>query len=165
MSRNYIKRKSKITRCSQNFQISIENLMITFITSQFNYFPLACMFHNRTLYNKINKLHERALRILYDNENYTFQELLQIDNSMTIHHRNLQKSATEMYKAKNNLSPIPMQNIFKEHIDTYDLRNNRCWEVTKVRTVHHGPGTIRYQGPKNREILPKEIKESKTLLE
>ena len=88
-----------------------------------------------------------------------------INNLMTVHHRNLQKLATEMYKAKNNLSPIPMQNIFKEHIDTYDLRNNRCWKVTKVRTVHHGTETIRYREPKTWEILPNEIKESKTRLE
>ena len=134
--------------------------MKTFITSQFNYCPLAWMFHNRTLNNKINKLHERALRLVYDNENLTLQELLQMDNSMSIHHRNLQKLATEMYKAKNNLSPIPVQNIFKEHIDTHDLRNNRCWEVAKVRTVQHGTETIRYR-PKTWEILPKESKESK----
>ena len=80
------------------------------------------MFHNRTLNNKINKLHERALRLVYDNGNLTFQELLQMDNSMTVHHRSLQKLATEMHKVKNNLSPIPLQNIFKEHIDTHDLR-------------------------------------------
>ena len=140
-------------------------LMKTFITSQFNYCPLAWMFHNRTLNNKINKLHERALRLVYDDENYTFQELLEKDNTMTVHHRNIQKLATEMYKVKNNLSPIPIQNIFKEHIDTHDLRNNRCWEVVKVRTVHHGTETIRYRGPKTWEILPNEIKESKSLLE
>ena len=33
-------------------------LMKTFIQSQFNYCPLVWMFHNRTLNNKINKLHE-----------------------------------------------------------------------------------------------------------
>ena len=40
-------------------------IMRTFIESQFNYCPLVWMFHNRTLNNKINKLHERALRIVY----------------------------------------------------------------------------------------------------
>ena len=34
-------------------------IMKTFIQSQFNYCPLVWMFHNRTLSNKINKLHER----------------------------------------------------------------------------------------------------------
>ena len=44
----------------------LKTLMKTFITSQFNYCPLTWMFHNRTLNNKINKLHERALRLVYD---------------------------------------------------------------------------------------------------
>ena len=55
------------------------------------------MFHNRTLHNKINRLHERALRLAYDDDNSSFQELLNLDNSMTVHHRNLHKLATEMW--------------------------------------------------------------------
>ena len=63
------------------------------------------MFHSRTLNNKINKLYERALRITYDDETSTFDELLRIDGTLTIHERNLQKLATLMYKVKNNLCP------------------------------------------------------------
>ena len=65
-------------------------IMKTFITSQFSYAPVTWMFHNRTLNNKINRLHERALRIAYDDDKSTFQELLDSDNSMTIHQRNIQ---------------------------------------------------------------------------
>ena len=43
-------------------------LMKTFIETQFNYCPLMWMFHNRTINNKINRLHERALRIVYKDE-------------------------------------------------------------------------------------------------
>ena len=75
-------------------------IMKTFIESQFNYCPLVWMFHNRTLNNKINRLHERALRIVYQNEELSFQELLDLDCSVTIHQRNLRKLATEMYKIK-----------------------------------------------------------------
>ena len=109
--------------------------MKTFINAQINYCPLTWMFHSRTLHNKINRLHERALRLAYEDDNSSFQELLNLDNSMTVHHRNLQKLATEMYKIKNNLSPIPVQEIFKEHVNLHDLRKNRSWEVTNVRTV------------------------------
>ena len=41
--------------------------MKTFIESQFNYCPLTWMFHSRKLNNRINKLHERALKIVYKN--------------------------------------------------------------------------------------------------
>ena len=70
------------------------------------------MFHSRILNNKIKKLHERALRLVYKNENLTFQDLLELDNSVTVHQKNLQKLSTEMYKAKNNLSPLPLQDLF-----------------------------------------------------
>ena len=64
-------------------------VMKTFILSQFNNCPLNWMFHSRIMNNKINKLHERALRLVYNNNNLTFQELLDLDNAVTIHQRNL----------------------------------------------------------------------------
>ena len=72
-------------------------LMKSFITSQFGYCPLIWMFHSRHLNNKINKIHERALRITYSDQSSTYKELLSKDNSVSIHHRNLQTLATEMF--------------------------------------------------------------------
>ena len=63
--------------------------MKAFITSQFSYCPLIWMFHSRNLNNKINRIHERALRLVYQN-NLSFSELLEIDNSVTVHQNNLQ---------------------------------------------------------------------------
>ena len=73
-------------------------LMKAFIESQFNYCPLTWMFHSRQLNSKINKLHGRALRIVYTNPNFTFQQLLDLDKTHCIQHRHLQKLAVEMYK-------------------------------------------------------------------
>ena len=123
-------------------------IMKTFIQSQFNYCPLVWMFHNRTLNRKINKLHERALRIVYKNEILTFQELLDKDGSVTVHHRNLRKLATEMYKIKNHISPLPMQALFSEKFNSYNLRNKPSWERDNVRTVKYGIETIMNMGRK-----------------
>ena len=101
-------------------------LMKSFITSQFNYCSLSWMFHNRTLNNKINKLHERALRLVYKNDDCTFQELLEIVDSVTIDERNLQRLATEMFKVRNKISPVSIQGLFEEHINYHNLRSNRC---------------------------------------
>ena len=138
-------------------------LMKTFVESQFNYCPLVWMFHNRTINNKINRLHERALRIVYKNENLSFQELLEKDGAVTIHDRNLQRLATEMYKVKNNLSPLPMQELFKDQPCRYDLRHNRSWQIPSVKTVAYGTETIRYRGPKTWELLPSDIKNAQSL--
>ena len=82
------------------------------ITSQFSYCPLVWMFHSRKSNNRINRLHERSLRIVYNDYNSTFEELLMKDNSVSIHHRNLQVFATLLYKIINNQSPELLTNIF-----------------------------------------------------
>ena len=72
--------------------------MKSFVTSQFKYCPLIWMFHSRRLNKKVNSIYERALRITYQDHISTFQELLSKDNSVSMHHRNLQALATEILK-------------------------------------------------------------------
>ena len=73
-------------------------LVNVFFTSQFNYCPLTWMFHCRKLNNKINGLHERCLRLIYSDRNSSYEELLDKDNTVPIHQKNLQKLAIEMFK-------------------------------------------------------------------
>ena len=60
-------------------------LMSSYITSQFNYYPLVCIIYNRTLKKKINKVYERVLRIVYGDYKTSYSELLNIDKSVIIH--------------------------------------------------------------------------------
>ena len=83
--------------------------MKSFITSRFGYCPLVWMFHSRGLNNRINKIHKKALRLVYNDNQLTFSELLDKDNSVTIHGRNLQALATEVYKSINGLSSVIMR--------------------------------------------------------
>ena len=140
-------------------------LMKSFIESQFSYCPLVWMFHSRALNNRINRLHERGLRLVYKDSHHTFGELLRKDNSFTIHHRNLQKLATEMYKIHNNLSPSIMKSIFPERSIPYDLRNKNPFLSNNVSTVYYGTETISFRGPKTWALVPEDIKCSKTLAE
>ena len=63
------------------------------------------MFHNKRLGNKINALHERALRITYGDISSPLNELLEKDNSVSIDLKNLQSLTTELHKMFNNKSP------------------------------------------------------------
>ena len=71
------------------------------------------MIHNKKLNKKINKVHERALRIVYGDHNTSFLELLNKDKSVTIHQRNLQYLLIEIYKVKKRISPTIMSEIFQ----------------------------------------------------
>ena len=67
---------------------------------QFPYCPSAWMFHSGELNDKINRLHERCLRVVYYDTNSlkNYEELLQKDNSVSIHYRNIQVLATEIFR-------------------------------------------------------------------
>ena len=75
--------------------------MKAFITSQFSYCHLIWMFHSRSLNNNIHRIHERALRLVYQN-NLSFSELLDLDNSVTVHQKNLKVLMTEVYKVNHS---------------------------------------------------------------
>ena len=146
-------------------QEKLRVIMKAFIESQFGYCPLVWMFYSRTLNNRINRLHERALRLVYKDTNLTFDELLRKDNSFTIHHRNLQKLATEMYKVYNDLSPTIMKSVFPERVVPFNFRNKNPFITTNINSVFNGSETISFRGPKLWTLVPEEIKNSETLIE
>ena len=107
--------------------------MKAFVMSQFSYCRLVWMCHSRILNNKINKLHERALR-LYDGRQSTLQELRNINKSVSIHHINLQVLATELYKVRHGLTPELMNDVFKKRNVTYNFRKNSTFETRNVKS-------------------------------
>ena len=134
-------------------------LMKTFVISQFNYCPLVWMFHSRKLNHRINSIHERALRVTYQDYQSTFLQLLQKDNSVTIHQRNLQVLATEIFKAKNDLSPEIMKEVFELKEPSYSLRSKGNYFVRgNVKTTHYGIQSIKYLAPKIWDLVPDQIK-------
>ena len=138
-------------------------VMKSFVTSQFSYCPLIWMFHSRRLNNKINSIHERALRIAYQDNTSAFQELLNKDNSVSIHHGNLQVLATEMFKIHRGLSPEILRETFVSKTSSYNLRRNATFEKRKVHSVYHGTESLSFLGPKIWDLVPVELKQSETL--
>ena len=76
--------------------------MNVFLKSQFSYCPPVWTCHSRANNGKVNRLHERCLQICF-NKWSSFKTLLEKDCSVSVHNRNLQIFATEIYKTKNNL--------------------------------------------------------------
>ena len=138
-------------------------IMKSFITSQFGYCPLIWMFHSRRLNNKINLIHERALRITYGDRISTFQELLSKDNSVSIHHRNLQVLATEIFRIRNNMAPEFLNEIFQERTLQYNLRRRNPFHIRRVNSVYNGTESLSFLGPKIWNLVPEEIKTSETV--
>ena len=129
--------------------------MNTFIESQFSYCPLVWMFCSRKLNRKINHIHERALRLVYDDYTSTFEELLKKDESLVFHHRNIHQLAIEMYKVKNKLSPIFMQELFTHN----PARGKDRFLQPNVKGVAYGEKSLRRFGPIIwNQMLPESLK-------
>ena len=117
------------------------------------------MFHNRDLEHKINKLHERALRIVYNDDQLSFHELLKLDNSSTIHHQNIRKLAIEVHKSLHDLSPSFMKDIFVNSGYTGpNLRNEKKFHVPNVNKTYKGEESLRYFAPRIWELVPDDLK-------
>ena len=138
-------------------------LLNSFITAQFNYCPLIWMCHSRTLNNNINRIHERALKIFYNDYKSDFKELLERDHSFIIHERNIQYLANEAYKVKNRLSPVIMNAVFQFGKNSvHELRSGNYLQRTNIQTVHFGSESIKALGAKLWHLVPAEIKASKS---
>ena len=85
-------------------------LLNAFIASHFSYSPVVWMFHSKKPSNRINKIHKRALRLVYKDHISSFNDLLAEDNSFKIHQRNLQKLAKEV---KKGIAPAIINNNFE----------------------------------------------------
>ena len=88
-------------------------LMNSFYNEQFIYCPLIWMCHSRENNDKVNRLHEKCLRIIYNDKRSSFNALLEKDVSVSIHERNIKILATEMFKVRKNLAPPQMHQIFR----------------------------------------------------
>ena len=121
--------------------------MNAFIFSQFGYCPLVWMFHSRKLNNRINNIHERTLRIV-------LQQFLKQNNSVSVHQRKLQILATEIFKTKNGLNPIIMEDVFKLKNSIYNFRNAETLSRRNVNSVEYGTETITSLSAKIWKTLP-----------
>ena len=136
-------------------------LMNSFFKSQFSYCPLVWMCHSCTINNKINHLHERSLRVIYNDKISSFKELLQRDGSVPIHNRNLQILATGCLKFITIAPPI-FTEIFNKRNPNYQLCHTSHFSIPPVRSVYNGTESLSFLGPKIWDIVPTELKKVKS---
>ena len=112
------------------------------------------MFHDRGRNNKISRIHEQSLRIVYGNNKSSFKELFRKDKSAKMHYKNLQVFATEICKVTHGLSSRIINNVFELKSVSYNMRRQDLF------------GSRRYfnpSGPKIWDIVSQVIKNSEFL--
>ena len=135
-------------------------LINTFFNSQFSYCLLIWTCHSRANNRKINRLHDRCLRIIYNDKQLPFSEVLEKDGSVSIHMRNIQSLAIEMFLLSRNLSAPIMNDILKQKDNSrYNLRQISEFSRPLVKPVYHGGESISFLGPNIRNMLVDDYKD------
>ena len=89
-------------------------------------------FCSRKINNRMIRIQKHAQTIVYKDYVSAFAQLLEKDSSVSIHIRNLQVLATEIFRARNNLSPPIVQNIFRTTELAYSLRRDTIFESHRI---------------------------------
>ena len=135
--------------------------MNSFIQSQYGYCVEVWMFTSRTLNDKINGIHKRALQSLYLDYSSNFAELLEKDKCITIHQRNIQLVAIEMFKAAKEIGPGIIRDLFTFN---HGSRKDRTFHKPNVTTDQFGKNSLRCFGTVVwDEMLPDKFKEIEKL--
>ena len=112
---------------------------------------------------KLEKIQERALRIVFNNtKSATYEELLERANLPTLTNRRLQDILILMYKVKQSLAPSYINDLFHNHEKKYNLRNSDFY-TPRFNTVTYGKHSIRYLGPYMWGKINQELRNKPTL--
>ena len=84
-------------------------------------------------------------------------------NTLSIHHKNLQLLATEIFKTQKNHNPSFMNKIFEEKDTPYALRSNRNILAPKPSTTGYGIENARLLGAKTWRTMPSSLNVPQTL--
>ena len=117
------------------------------------------MFHSRRMEHRINIIHERALCLIYPSDSkLTFEELLEKNKTVSIHQKNLQVLATEIFKAKLNISPEILKELFSFNVRNYNLRSQSTLKRIKPNSVYFGSESLSSLAPKIWDLVPDSFK-------
>ena len=133
-----------------------EILLNSFVYSNFNYCPLVWHFCSAKSVKKIEKIEERALRILYNDFSSDFESILNKSGKSTMEVKRPRTLALEIFKTINNMNPEHMKEIF--HKTAFTTHRPLNLKVNENHTTKYGNKSLRYLGPHIRNSLPNQIK-------
>ena len=132
------------------------------VISHFNYSSTVWHFCGLVEVHKMEKLHERCIRFIYNEYNKSYFDLLEEKTLTTLYGKRTLAMCCETFKTVNGLNASYMKDIFTNRPSKYPSRNEENLYIPKVNQVTYGYKSYRVQGPKIWNFLPNEIKELKS---
>ena len=90
-----------------------------------------------------------ALCFIYPSDSkLTFKELLDKSKTVSIHLKNSQELATEIFKAKLNISPEILKELFSFNVRNCNLRKQSTIKRIKTNSVYFGIESLSSMAPR-----------------
>lgn len=134
-------------------------MYFSFIMSNLNYCPLTWHFTGETNTKKIEKLQERALRFIYDDNVSSYNCLLQRSGMPSLKVRRMRNVALEVFKILNKQGPSYLHDLVTIKNSSYNFRYTNCAEIPRPRTERYGKNSFRYSAAKLWNSLPDEFRQ------
>ena len=109
-----------------------------FIMSNFNYCNTIWHYCNATDILKLDKIQRRALRIIFNDFESSYDVLLKRADRPLLYVSRLRVVALETYKSLKNQNPPFLHELFIPKQNHYDMRNGGQMIQPKVRTEEYG---------------------------
>ena len=139
-------------------------LFHAFVSSNFNYCPTTWHFTSKASTMKIEKAHEAALRVVYNDYTTSYWGLLDMSNRTPLFLARLKGLLVEVFKCIRGLNPEFMNTIFVMDNKPYNTRSGSIISQNRVRTKYVYI-SFAYQGAKCWNRLLANIKEIEDLNE
>ena len=131
----------------------------SFIASNFSYCPLVWHFCGKSNNKKIEKIHERSLRIIYGDYSSSYEDLISLAGTSTCLVSRLKHMMMEVFKSVNNLNPSHLGELFIVKDTPYEMRRQIKLVQPMRQTTTHGIRSFSYTGAKLFNQFPYELQQ------
>ena len=137
---------------------SLMNVYSAFIVSNFNYATTVWHLCGITNSRKIEKLQERAFRIIYKDYESNYLTILNKNKTPTLHMQRIKKLLIMMFKVMHNIGKPFTPDFFTLTTSDYDFRNKNTLVKPNCNTSKYGIQSFLFQGVDIWNKLPNEIR-------
>ena len=136
-----------------------------FMNSQFDYVPLVCTFRRKKQYLKIQKIHHKAIKVVYNDSNRNYDEPLRDNNEISIHQRYIRVLVCEVFRSLNNLNSESMRSYFVFKKITYNIKNGPLLRLPTAKSTCYGINSVLFRACLLWNSLPQSGKYNESILE
>ena len=130
----------------------------SFISSTFHYCPVVWIFCGKVSSNKLEKLNERAIRIVYNDHISSYEDLLKKANVLSLPMLRLKYMIIEVYKCIRKRNPKYLNDMFTIKETKYNFRDNSKLIQPDFNKKTHGYRSFSYYGSKIWNHIPPALK-------